>query len=681
MSAPGLQNAEAAPQPDQDPQVMVALYPPRALAEGLALPGGEAASDLHVTVAYLGRRSSLPVDPAELVPELRKVVAAAQPLRGSLGGIVRFPASDGSEGREPFCAVADLPGLVELREQLRQALERRAVQLPALHGYVPHLCLAYLDPGAPAPLQQIPARPVRFTEVALVMGAQRWALPLAPDRAAMKERRPRHCFSLDLLDPRIRDAAGGPLPSVLPPPRVGVWDQVLKFGIYEKDSIDGDGDEKLLTVFDETTCNQMLDHFAAQENDFFLDAGHSILDGGGEALCYHNALVLVVDGQVKRLVSRDPALAPPTLDELRRPGGGTPSSGIYAHRSMLTSLGMDPRKGLSVYRYVSPFYAVTPSGYRLINATATNIPYLQGVALAMEDRRKERSMSTTDTQQPQQPGAQAQENAAAMKAIMEAAGVKDEDTPEQKVMKMAAYMQKMTAPPAAAPPRAAGMQEVSVAAPAEVPAGAAPAQPPAGGAPTIAVPGQPGLQPATSPLTGGQGGNYMTAMDDMRRTLTVQQQQILDMQAAQKQRQELDRKATALQFAMDAQRRGRVKTRHTETHAQARERIAKRFLESGEAAAMDALDDEGANAVPEDLLTSFSQNGTPLGGGFQGGSAAMEDPGAEIARLAAARVKAEGKEGQRGAFSVAAKAVARERQDLASGWAGGRGVYPFGFAK
>lgn len=482
---------------------------------------------------------------------------------------------------------------------------------------------------------------------------------------AMTPRKPRHGFALD------------DLPAVLPPPRVGVWDQVLKFGIFEKESIDGE--EGLVTVFDETTCNQMLDDFAARENDFFMDAGHSILEGGGEALCYHNALVLVVDGAVRRIVSRDPGLAEPSIDELRRPGGAAPTNGIYARRSMLTSLGIDPHKGLSTYRYVSPFYSVTPKGYRLINATATNVPYLQGVALAMEDRRKEKKMDPKDqngAQPADQPGAQVQDNAAAMKAVMEAAGVKDTDTPEEKVLKMAGYMAKMAAPKPAA---GAAMQEVGTTAPAELPAGASAAPPPAGGAPTIPVPGQPGLQPPTAPLQGGAGGNYMASMQELQRTVVRQDEELKKIQAEQMRRAAEEKKAAAVVFAMTAQSRGRVKTRKDETHAQARERIASLYLKGGEEFAMSALDDEGANPVPGDLLRSFSAGGKPVHGGFEGTAVAMEDPGAEIARLARERVAKEGKAGQRGAFNQAAKAVAAERPELRDAWAGGRGVYPFGF--
>ena len=57
---------------------------------GLALPGGEPAPELHVTLAYLGRRSDLEFRaPLAQIAEALRLVTAA-PLEGAIGGVGRF---------------------------------------------------------------------------------------------------------------------------------------------------------------------------------------------------------------------------------------------------------------------------------------------------------------------------------------------------------------------------------------------------------------------------------------------------------------------------------------------------------------------------------------------------------------------------------------------------------------
>ena len=372
----------------QDPRVALLLALPPRVARALALPGGLAPETLHITVAYLGRRSQLPVPAAQLVGDLRQVAAAAVPLVGQVGGVLRFPASNTSESLDPFCAAVDLPGLVELREQLRQALAGRGVALPAQHGYVPHVHLMALDPAAPMPVQQIPAQPVRFEELLLQEGG--WSMPLPLGAAAARFQR---CFrgpALPLEQP------------VTPEPRVGVWDQCLRYGLFDKDALDG---KPLRTRFAAETCAQMLEDFRDRPQDMFLDKFHKVTEeiqpggksnaeldqqlkewGEGHALAWYGALAHVQDGEVVGHAAHPGAPAqPPTLADLVRPDGKPPGDGLYALRTQLTPLGLDPKEGISTFRYVSPYFVQTgeASGYRLLNITATNDPYLEGVALAM----------------------------------------------------------------------------------------------------------------------------------------------------------------------------------------------------------------------------------------------------------------------------------------------------------
>lgn len=170
-------------------------------------------------------------------------------------------------------------------------------------------------------------------------------------------------------------------PSAVPVvPRIGVWDQLLKDGKFTKKALDG---TPTVTMFNDLTCGQILDAFRDQQNDLSMDKFHEIVQGKGHALAWHNALVRVKGGRVVRMESHDPIVRMPGYEELLRRYARPPGDGVFGHRSEVTPLGLDPAEGLATLRYVSPYFCTAPS-YRLINTTATNDPFLDGVELAME---------------------------------------------------------------------------------------------------------------------------------------------------------------------------------------------------------------------------------------------------------------------------------------------------------
>lgn len=163
-----------------DPGVLVALYPPQDLAQRLALPGGEPAGELHITLAYLGRASKL-TRPVGCVTGAMAAVAkryVLAPLEGAIGGVGRFAASGTSDNKDPFYASVDVPGLVELRQAIVSTLAHYGFAISTEHGFTPHITLAYLDSNTPSPLDRLEAVPVRFDEFYLVIGAMRIAFPL-----------------------------------------------------------------------------------------------------------------------------------------------------------------------------------------------------------------------------------------------------------------------------------------------------------------------------------------------------------------------------------------------------------------------------------------------------------------------------------------------------------------------
>jgi HK97 family phage portal protein len=167
--------------------MMIAFLLDADTAKPLALPDGEPASDLHITLAYLGDGgdTTLPRNSAQdsgdltdLQHILASVVAQEQPLQGSIGGLGRFAASEDSEWKDPVIALVDVPGLAELRVRIVSVLQMNGYFVANNHGYTPHVTLAYIDPDAPLPVETVPALPLQFKEVCLAIGDARYFFPM-----------------------------------------------------------------------------------------------------------------------------------------------------------------------------------------------------------------------------------------------------------------------------------------------------------------------------------------------------------------------------------------------------------------------------------------------------------------------------------------------------------------------
>jgi 2'-5' RNA ligase len=175
---------------DQQHGVMVALYPSADVARTLAHPGGEAARDLHVTLAYLGS-----VDHVEDPDRLRTVVqgfaASCPPLAGSIAGTGVF-----TTGEEPVLyASPDVPSLPQIRHRLVEHLEAAGYPPSREHGFTPHITLSYGYPGSPPSYNQTP---LRFDTLSVCIGGQRSDYPLSPNAIVKADSEPaQHGLALD----------------------------------------------------------------------------------------------------------------------------------------------------------------------------------------------------------------------------------------------------------------------------------------------------------------------------------------------------------------------------------------------------------------------------------------------------------------------------------------------------
>lgn len=156
-------------------------------AAQLAIPGGEPADDLHITLAYLGDMEEQPEDdllrphtsPEKIREAIELVAADSKPIAGRITGLGRFTPAETDE--DPIIALVDVPGLVELRTMLVEFIEAAGYFIANDHGYTPHITLAYIPQDAPMPIESVPALPLDLNTVWLCVGEERIPFRLGGD--------------------------------------------------------------------------------------------------------------------------------------------------------------------------------------------------------------------------------------------------------------------------------------------------------------------------------------------------------------------------------------------------------------------------------------------------------------------------------------------------------------------
>lgn len=174
---------------------MIALMPTPADAERLAVPGGEAADELHCTLFYLGGDASAwsPEQRAELVQELTESCARLTPVSAVLFGANHWNGN--SDTPSWVWATGDDPqaddgcdGLMQAKMSAVGALEDMHDQpeLPQQHTpWVAHVCAAYsADPSLLGALEK-KLGPVVFDRVRVSFGTEDTDIPLTGSPGGM----------------------------------------------------------------------------------------------------------------------------------------------------------------------------------------------------------------------------------------------------------------------------------------------------------------------------------------------------------------------------------------------------------------------------------------------------------------------------------------------------------------
>jgi 2'-5' RNA ligase len=160
---------------------MVALYPSPTVAQALAVPGGEAADEIHLTLAFLG---DLQEDQMHRVINAVQKVARYADLNGVVGKIAGPGTFLADQQKPVHYASVDAPALPALRSSIMGRLKSEGVGPREDHGFTPHMTLRY--GGAPV---KVEPQTVRFEDLRVVQGNRVVAsAPLRPrDEARLAE--------------------------------------------------------------------------------------------------------------------------------------------------------------------------------------------------------------------------------------------------------------------------------------------------------------------------------------------------------------------------------------------------------------------------------------------------------------------------------------------------------------
>lgn len=161
--------------------VMVAFMLDDETAKQLALPDGEPADSLHVTLAFLGDKSEFDDGDDTLKDTLATYASEAIPLEGSVSGLARFTPSDADDGLSPVVALVNVPGLAKWRERLVKQLEAEGYEVASNFEYLPHVTLKYINADDPMPTEDVPDVTLKLDTLTLAIGDEHSSFPIGKE--------------------------------------------------------------------------------------------------------------------------------------------------------------------------------------------------------------------------------------------------------------------------------------------------------------------------------------------------------------------------------------------------------------------------------------------------------------------------------------------------------------------
>lgn len=139
--------------------VMVALYLPPDIAKFLAIEGKEPEEKLHVTLAYIKGIGGNEQAFTSICEAVADVAEDFGPVHGWIGGSGRFNGSETSDFQDVYYASFNSPALLELVNELLDSIEEAGFDPSRVHGFTPHITLAYIGQDEGNPIRKPSSNP------------------------------------------------------------------------------------------------------------------------------------------------------------------------------------------------------------------------------------------------------------------------------------------------------------------------------------------------------------------------------------------------------------------------------------------------------------------------------------------------------------------------------------------
>lgn len=155
--------------------VIVALSIPESIGRQIAVEGGLPPEEMHITLCYCGKINQYSEEQLRaLVKELAFLAACHAPVQGLISGSGRFCGVN--DGKDAAYLSFDSPVLPEFRRSVKLITDKY-VSVSDLHGFTPHITLAYISPEERHPRERLDAVPVAFDGLELWVGAHHYLMP------------------------------------------------------------------------------------------------------------------------------------------------------------------------------------------------------------------------------------------------------------------------------------------------------------------------------------------------------------------------------------------------------------------------------------------------------------------------------------------------------------------------
>jgi 2'-5' RNA ligase len=206
--------------------VAVVLPVPADVAAQLALStdGAEPATELHLTLAFLGTTKTIDDEQLAAIQAVVREWAATQPPV-TVSGSGRFCGDD----KDAHYLSFDSSPLADCRESLCATLDAAKAPRLTQHGFTPHITLQYLAKDAPTPAPLAARAPLTFDRAALWVGDERHEFPF-PTADAVAARQSITTARAQAMKHMMR---GEGLPITLGDPRPGSGPEVIASSVIQ----------------------------------------------------------------------------------------------------------------------------------------------------------------------------------------------------------------------------------------------------------------------------------------------------------------------------------------------------------------------------------------------------------------------------------------------------------------